>query len=91
MNWKKYCRPLYSRKFRLGLAGIVVIVASDWFNVHLSEAQIYGILGIIAVLIGGTAVEDAALKVGSTPEQWDAHLAKEAMKPRSAQSSDTAS
>lgn len=53
---------LESRKFWLAVFGIVQAVVLHYLNVPEEIWQ--SIAGLVAVLIGSIAVEDAALKVG---------------------------
>lgn len=57
---------LYSRKFWLGVFGVVQALVLHYLNVPEDVWQ--SIAGLVMVVIAGIAVEDAALKHGSKGE-----------------------
>lgn len=55
-----------SRKFVLGLAGALSVIANEIFGRPISETEIVAVLGVLATIIWGIAKEDAAEKLNGT-------------------------
>lgn len=64
---------LQSRKLTAYAAGLVAALLAR-IGLHLDNEAICTILYLTGALIGAIAIEDVALKWGTTPSQWQAYV-----------------
>lgn len=50
---------LGSRKFLLTVAGVITVVANNYFNLHLSDDTVFGIVTMVASYVLGQGYVDS--------------------------------